>query len=92
VYADRDRPHPLDHAARNESDAADLPSPPRADLEELLKLTALGDVEGLNAALDRLRVSRPDLDRFISNVRSYTRQFQMNRIRSLLEALLARPS
>ena len=92
VYADRERTHPLARDASSQApDAADLQTPDAQGLDQLLQLTSLGDIEGLNAALDALQ-ARPELERFVAHLRGYTRQFQMNRIRAWLESLRERQS
>ncbi len=89
VYADRERTR--DAAARNAPNAAELPIPAPAELERMLELTTLGDIEGLNVALDAL-APRTDLEPFVAHLRGFTRQFQMNRIRTLLESMRERQS
>jgi CheY-like chemotaxis protein len=68
---------------------AELPLPAPEELERMLELTTLGDIEGLNVALDGL-ASRTELAPFVAHLRGLTRQFQMNRIRALLESLRER--
>ncbi|HTK97690.1 MAG TPA: ATP-binding protein [Pseudomonadales bacterium] len=68
---------------------AELPLPAPEELERMLELTTLGDIEGLNVALDML-AARTELAPFVAHLRGFTRQFQMNRIRALLESLRKR--
>ena len=89
VYADRDRTR--DASPRNTPNVAELPIPAPAELERMLELTTLGDIEGLNVALDAL-APRADLEPFVAHLRGFTRQFQMNRIRTLLESMRERQS
>ena len=71
------------------SSVAELPLPAPEELERMLELTTLGDIEGLSVALDAL-APRAHLAPFVAHLRGFTRQFQMNRIRALLESLRER--
>src|SRR5262249_37949385 len=85
VYGDNAHEREL-AAPRAEVDA---PAPPVPELDRLRSLASLGDIEGLNAALDALS-GVPEYEPFVARLRPYARQFQMTRISALLENLRER--
>jgi signal transduction histidine kinase/CheY-like chemotaxis protein/purine-cytosine permease-like protein len=62
--------------------------PPKAELQDLLELTGIGHVRGLESKLESLEQRFPECGHFICEMRELTRGFQLKRLRELLETFL----
>lgn len=62
--------------------------PPRAELEDLLRLVGIGHVRGLSAKLESLEQRYPHSRHLIGELRELAQGFQLKRLSGLLETLL----
>jgi signal transduction histidine kinase/CheY-like chemotaxis protein/purine-cytosine permease-like protein len=62
--------------------------PPRAELEDLLRLVGIGHVRGLSAKLESLEQRFPHSRHLIGELRELAQGFQLKRLSGLLETLL----
>jgi CheY-like chemotaxis protein len=87
-----DQSHPLNHSLKISNTATPIVFPSHSSIEQLLKLARMGDVLAIQDEVTILKENDSNLIPFANQVLHYARDFQIKKIRELLESQMQKIS